>query len=196
MSSSKKKTILQELLQKPYFEAEEAKGLSTRMLAYYQTTGLLERIGKGVYRSSACESSLPPDIEELVLTTLGIPNGVICLVSALYYYELTDETMREYWIAVPNKQRAPKRPLTRILRMRNTELGQTTIRIGAYRIPIFDRERTLVDAFRYLSHEVAIKALKEYLKSSKVHKPNLKKLTRYARILRVKIEPYILALTL
>lgn len=74
-------------------------------------------------------------------------------------------------------------------------LGQTTVKIGKYTIKIFDRERTVVDAFRYLSHEIAIKALQGYLKTTESHKPNLPKLAKYAGILRVSIEPYILALT-
>lgn len=61
--------------------------------------------------------------------------------------------MREFWITVPHALKSPKRPKTRIIRMRNIELGQTEITVGEDRLKIFDRERTVVDAFRHLSHE-------------------------------------------
>ena len=67
--------------------------------------------------------------------------------------------------------------------------------IGKYVVKIFVRERTVVDAFRYLSHEIAIKALQLYLRSSKNLRPDLPKLSTYAKALRVSIAPYIMALT-
>ena len=103
--------------------------------------------------------------------------------------------MREYWIAVPNTDKSPKRPHTRIIRMRNMNLGLTTIKMGKYKVKIFDRERTVVDAFRYLSDEIAIKALQAYLKPSSQKKADLPKLSRYAKALRININSYIMALT-
>ena len=108
---------------------------------------------------------------------------------------MTDQIMREFWIAVPHAFKSPQRPNTRIIRMRNISLGQTEMRIGKYTLKIFDRERTVIDAFRYLSKEIAIKALKSYLRSTKQTKPDMKKLLAYAKELRVTIEPYILTLT-
>jgi len=73
------------------------------------------------------------------------------------------------------------------------QVGQSSIKLGEISVPIFDKERTVVDAFRYLSYEVAIKALKTYLGQ---RKPDINKLHEYAKKLRVKkIIPYILSLT-
>lgn len=197
MRTSKYDSALKRLSQRPYFKTSEAQnlGIPARMLAYFYDSGVLERIGRGIYRFSESETGLDLNLEELVLTTSSIPHGVICLISALCFYDLTDQMMREYWIAIPNKNKALKRPHTRIIRMRNITLGQISVKIGKFKVKIFDRERTIVDAFRYLSHEVAIKALQEYLKPTKGKKPDLEKLSRYAKLLRVKITPYILALT-
>ncbi|MFA6118634.1 MAG: hypothetical protein WCT85_01680 [Parachlamydiales bacterium] len=65
--------------------------------------------------------------------------------------------------------------------------------MGSIYLKIFDRERTIIDSFRYLSEEIAIKALKAYLNSKE--KPNFKKPLKYAKILRVNIKTYILAYT-
>lgn len=48
---------------------------------------------------------------------------------------------------------------TKVVRMRNLELGRTAIKIGNIILPIFDRERTIVDTFRYLGRETVLKAL-------------------------------------
>ena len=102
--------------------------------------------------------------------------------------------MRESWIAVPHHHRAPRRLNTRIVRMRNPSLGVMKMMLGEYTVCMFDRERCIVDAFRYLDREIAIKALKRYLQGVE-HKPDMKKLQSYARKLRVNLTPYILAYT-
>ena len=188
---------LRELLTKPLITGKEAEqaGISRRMLAYYCSRGVLQRIGRGMYRGSAFDSKAPVDLENLALTAAGIPRGIICLISALYYYDLTDQIMREYWIAIPNNHKVRKRLHVRVVRMRNTSLGQTEVEIGEYKVHIFDRERTIIDAFRYLSIEIAIKALKAYFSHAKLYKPDLRKLERYARVFKIDISPYILSFT-
>jgi hypothetical protein len=62
-------------------------------------------------------------------------------------------------------------------------------------VPIFDRERTIVDAFRLLSREVAIKALKMALTQPGHRRLDLVKLQAYAKKLRVNIDPYLMTVT-
>lgn len=197
MKRSKYQHLLDPLLKQPIFKASEARsrGIPPRMLAHFCNKGVIERVERGLYRVTEVSSGINIDFEELVLTALSIPKGVVCLVSALCYYNLTDQIMREYWIAIPNTNKSPKRPHTRIVRMRNMSLGLVILKMGKYEIKIFDRERTVVDSFRYLSDEIAIKALQAYLQSSDEKKPDLPKLSRYAKELRININKYILALT-
>lgn len=63
-------------------------------------------------------------------------------------------------------------------------------------IPIFDRERTIVDSFRLLSRETAIKALKAAITQGGKNRLNLIKLEAYAKQLRFDITPYLLSVTL
>lgn len=197
MKRSKYVTLLEPLLAKPFFTAKEAKdrGIPTRMMAYFAQKGVVEPFGRGQYRVVDAVSGVDFELEELVLTACSIPRGVVCLISALCFYNLTDQIMREYWIAVPNKDKKPKRAHTRIVRMRNMTLGVTQVTLANFDLKIFDRERTVVDAFRYLSHEIAVKALQSYLKPSNNEKPNLAKLSEYAKALRVNITPYLTVLT-
>ncbi len=102
------------------------------------------------------------------------------------------------WIAIRNETVHRAMPNTKVVRMRNLTLGKTTIKIGSIILPIFNRERTIVDAFRYLGRESALKALKIAL-SKKVkgaEKIDIAKIREYAKKLRVKIEPFLIAMTL
>ena len=188
---------LNKLLKRPFFTSKEAKalGISVASLSYYAKIGTIERVSHGVYRNPKFESSAPFEWQDLLEMAQTIPNGTICLISALSYYGLTQEIQRQYWIAVPHKVGLIKRPKTKIIRMRNVKLGAVKMKIGEYKVNIFDQERCVVDAFRFLSKESAIHSLKSYLKRTDTHKPDLSKLARYARELRVDIQSYIEALT-
>ena len=191
------KKSIKKLTKKPFFSIKEAEkqGISRRMLSYYVANGEMERIARGIYCSShyePCEKNL--QWEELAIAANNIRGGVICLVSALVYYDLTDEIMKEFWIAVDNNHSKAKFPLCRIIRMRNMTIGVNTIKIAKLKVKIFDKERTIIDSFRLLDFETAMKALKKYLQGKK-EKPNINKLNRYIRELRAsKIQEYITAL--
>jgi predicted transcriptional regulator of viral defense system len=196
MEHSKAYSKIQPLLNRPFFTTLDAskEGITRHTLAYLARKGMLERIGPGLYRSTQYEPQVDFEWEQLALVAASLTEGVICLISALCYYGLTDQIMREVWIAIPHRLRAPKRPGIRVVRMRNMDLGRSEMKLGEFTVRIFDRERCIVDAFRYLDRETAIKALKNYL-YSRDYKPQLKKLYEYAKILRADLKPYILALT-
>lgn len=196
MSRSKYENQLEPFREVPFFTAEQAadKDVPRYAIAYLVKKGTLERIYPGAYRFTEYEPEVDFQWENLGLVAASISEGVICLISALCYYELTDQVMREIWIAIPHESYSPKRPNTKIIRMRNISLGKTEIVLGEYKVKIFDQERCIIDAFRYLSKEIAIKALQRYLKKT-ANKADLKKLGAYAKKLRVDITPYILSCT-
>ena len=197
MRKSKYFHSLAQLLKMDSFTAKDAagKGMPSYELSYYCKRGIIERVAHGLYCPTHGKAHADAQWEDLVLITKSIPQGIICLISALCIYGLTDQIMRQSWIAIPNKAKKPKRPHLRAVRLRNMTLGRTKIKLGTSTVNIFNRERTIIDAFRLLSHEVAIKALKSYLSWTEGYKPNLNKLQEYARILKVEIHPYVLALT-
>jgi predicted transcriptional regulator of viral defense system len=188
---------LQKILKEPSFTASEARaaGVSPSLLAYYVKKDKIEKLSRGVYRGKESErKEVPFEWEDLISTAGSIPNGKICLISALALYELTDEIPRQFWIAIPHQQFAPRRPKAKIIRMRDVKTGSARLKLGDVTVRIFDKERTVVDSFRFLAPETAIKALKEYL-SGKHGKPNLIKLRQYSRKLKVPIEKYVEVLT-
>jgi predicted transcriptional regulator of viral defense system len=185
------------LLKKPVFLASEARemGIHPSKLSYYVKKDYLERIGRGVYRGTHIESPIDLQWEELVTLAKSVPKSVVCLVSALAIYELTDEIPRVCWLAIPHATTAPKRDHTRFIRMRDMMTGKTEYRLEEEKIAIFNQERTVVDAFRYLSKEIAIKALKEAVKPKRQIKFDIKKFTDYAKQFRMNLAPYILMVT-
>lgn len=188
---------LKSLLKKPLFTSKEARqlGVHPPALAYLVKTGQIQRIRHGVYRGAQAPAVPGFQWSDLVESTLSIPDGTICLVSALAIYELTDEIPREHWIAIKRDSKIKVPPPIRIVRFRNASLGRTEINLDGIKVPIYDRERTIVDSFRQLSRETAIKALKIALASKKKDRIDLKKLQEYAKELRVPITPYLMTVT-
>jgi predicted transcriptional regulator of viral defense system len=85
------------------------------------------------------------------------------LISALALYDLTDEIPRKHWIAIAHGTSVKRNKTIKILRLRNLSLGKTQFNLNGVKIPVFDRERTIIDAFRILGLEIDIKALKAAL---------------------------------
>lgn len=179
------------------FTADDARklGVSAALLDYYVKKGELQRLSRGIYRNAKTKTNLELRWEDLIIAALTIPEGAVCLLSALAVYGLTEEIPREHWIAIPHRLRASRRSHVRCVRMRDMTIGKTEINLGGTQVPIFDRERTVVDAFRYLGREAAIKALKMYFSQGGKPRPDIRKLREYAKKLRVPIEPYLMTVT-
>jgi predicted transcriptional regulator of viral defense system len=188
---------LEQLLAAPNFTSKEARdcGVSPANLAYYIRGGEIERISRGLYRGAKAPEMLNFQWEDLVSIVRSAHDGVVCLISALALYELAEEIPRQHWIAIKNTTSRHFNPMVKVIRMRNHTLGKTVINIDGVAVPIFDRERTILDAFRYLSKETALKALKAGLEQPLEKRINIIKLRTYARKMKINIDPYLLALT-
>ena len=69
--------------------------------------GILEKIKPGLYRLSNIKE--PPGISiDFIDIAKAIPAGIICLSSALSYYELTTFNASRVDVAIPNNARANK----------------------------------------------------------------------------------------
>ena len=173
---------IKKLIKKPFFTIKEAEkqGISRSMLSYYVANGEMERVTRGIYRSSHYEASEKKlQWKDLAVAVNNIQGGVICLVSALAYYDMTDELMKEFWIAVDNNHSKVKFPLCRIIKMKDMTMGLKTIKMAGLKVKIFDRERTIIDSFRFFDLDTAVEVLKKYLTGKDL--PSLNKLRKYAR---------------
>lgn len=148
------------------FTTKEANefGISSRMLSFYVGQKLIERIGRGVYIFPDYNVENEYEFHELALTAKSINNSVICLISALSYWDITDEFQKEYWFAIPNNYIVPKkRKNTRFIRPRDLETGVIEKKIANVNVKITTAERSICDAFKYLDEETAVTSLRQYL---------------------------------
>ena len=161
--------------------------------------GILERIKAGLYRPS--ELNDVPDISiGFIDVSKAIPEGIIGLISALHYYELTTLNPSSIYIAVPHNKKVPKieYPPTNVFyfRKRFYEYGIEHIDSPYGPIKIYSREKTVCDMFRYrkkFGEDIALEALKNYINHNQA---NFHKLMECAVICQVKttISPYLKAL--
>ncbi len=145
--------------------------------------GYIERVKKGYYKLTAGDELK----EELLLSKL-MTQGIICVESALFHYGYSDFAPREWTIAVP---RAFSRTVNAIQKeipvkayyVQNGiyHLGETTGTFNGVTLPIYDRERTICDCFKYrtkLDNEIFNKAINAYVSDEK---KNLANLSKYAK---------------
>lgn len=129
--------------------------------------GLLLKLRAGVYRPAEDEAWMH---QNLIDACQAIPEGVICLVSALAYHGLTTTIPNETWIAIPRTAWAPRLAFpARCIRMGDHAYaaGIETIRIEGQRVRIYGKAKTVCDALRFrdkIGIEVALEALKTYLR--------------------------------
>ncbi len=168
-------------------------GIHPALVNYYIKIGVFERVKRGVYRHAAKSGQQSFRWQDLIEAVISVPGSSICLTSALAIYGLTEEIPRQHWIAIPHSTSAKAPKNTKIVRFRNFDLGYTRIKLDGVEVPIFDIERTIIDAFRLLSIETAIKALKFAVETKAI---DLVVFCTYARKLRINVKPYLLSLTL
>ncbi|OIO74620.1 MAG: hypothetical protein AUJ85_05300 [Elusimicrobia bacterium CG1_02_37_114] len=149
--------------------------------------GLIIKVKNGLYRLADT-----PVItnQSFIDITCAIPEGVICLLSALSYYELTTFNPSVISVAIHRKSWKPKIEYPPVefyyFSTKQFESGIDIIKINDHKIRIYYLEKTICDCIRYrnkLGLDVAKEGLSEYLKRKD---RNLEKLLKYAEICRVK----------
>lgn len=101
----------------------EAEGIPREYLRRLLADGLLERPGRGIYIAAGRK---PTSNHSLAEAAKRVPRGVVCLLSALQFHELTSQAPFEVWLAIGEKARRPKvdYPPLRIVRFSGAALEQ------------------------------------------------------------------------
>ena len=133
----------------------------TRLVA----AGKLERIARGVYSLPGRQFS---EHHSLAQASLLIPQGVVCLLSALRVHEIGTQAPFEVWMAVPQNAPTPRvdQPSVRIVRMSRSSLadGIEIKKIDGVPVSVFTADKTVADCFKYrnkIGLDVALEALRE-----------------------------------
>ncbi|MFH1131187.1 MAG: type IV toxin-antitoxin system AbiEi family antitoxin domain-containing protein [Pseudomonadota bacterium] len=158
--------------------------------------GVLERVGRGLYRIAGEEIS---ERQSLAEACKRVPRGVICLLSALQFHEITTQNPFEVWIAIGIKTWRPTidYPPLKIVRFSGAALEQGIITkdVDGVTVRVYDAAKTVADCFKYrnkIGLDVALEALREYRRQRR----SMDELWRYAEICRVAkgMRPYMEAL--
>ena len=146
----------------------------------------IERLSRGVYSLIGNLDISHPDF---VSVSTIIPKGVICLISALSFYEITDEIPRCIDVAIPVGTRAKEIHNIPIryyrFSQKTWEAGIEEHTIDGHKIKVFSLAKTIADCFRFrnqIGMDVARSALKNALEERKVSHRDIMK---YASICRV-----------
>jgi predicted transcriptional regulator of viral defense system len=169
-------------------------GIHPRTLFQLRDTGELELLSRGLYHLRTQAQLSDPD---LVIVAKRVPKGVICLVSALAYHNITTQIPHTVSIAIPKGAETPRidYPPISVHRFSETALkeGAETHQIDGVAINIYCPEKTLADCFKFrnkLGMDIVLEALKFY-KTRKTF--NVEKLMMYAKVCRVEkvMRPYL-----
>jgi predicted transcriptional regulator of viral defense system len=174
-------------------EALEA-GVHPRDLYGLRDAGDLVELARGVYRLAEMEPMAQPD---LATVCKRVPHGVICLISALAYHELTTQIPHAVDVAVPRNGRAPRLdyPPLRVYRFSEAayETGVETRDTDGVELRVYEPEKTLADAFKYrnkIGLDVALEALRMYRSRRGARFQRVLEHARTCRVERV-MRPYL-----
>ena len=169
------------------YSLQELKSLG---LSYYRIGKLVDEGKLRKLNNSSYENLLyNGDESDFYYVKAYAPKGVICLLSAARYYELTTYWPDSIDVAIDRDSKIstmPDWPQLNVLYFSKTRLetGVVTIESGNNSFRIYDVEKTVIDILFYrnkLGIEETKEILTNYLKKSY---RDLKRLHRYARLLR------------
>jgi predicted transcriptional regulator of viral defense system len=181
-------------------------GITTATISRMLKRGDVVRLGRGLYQLP--NQSVDANHDLAVVAAL-VPSGVICLVSALAFHELTDTIPAKVWIAIPPKDRKPavERPPVQVVRFSTEMLGVDVERhvIDGVSVPVTTPARTVVDLFRYRQRQgprfksspglnLAIEGLRELLRQRRATPAEIARIAERLGVWKA-MRPYVEALT-
>jgi predicted transcriptional regulator of viral defense system len=159
--------------------------------------GNIETLSRGLYRLT---DSPPLGEPDLLVVAHRIPQGVICLLSALSYHQLTNQIPHVIDVALPPGTEEPRLdyPPIRTYRFSGASFteGIEHMTVDGTSVRVYDPEKTIADCFKFrnrIGMDTITEALRMYRDRKKV-KVNM--LMHYADVCRVKriMQPYLEAL--
>lgn len=171
-------------------------GISPRTLYAMRDAGRIVEMTRGAFRLSGAVSIEHTD---LIQVALRVPKGIICLVSALVFHNLTTQIPHQVTVALPLDAEKPRLVYPP---MRLFWLSQPVYSAGieehlleGVAVRIYSREKTIADCFKFrnkIGLDVALEALKEGLGQG-CRPENLMEFARIDHVEKT-IRPYLEAL--
>lgn len=158
---------------------------------------VLDQLSRGLYRLSDMPSLENPD---LVTVAKRVPEGVLCLISALALHEMTTQIPHEVYLAVKMGARTPRldNPPLRVFHFSGKAFteGIEERKVDGVAYRVYSREKTLADCFKHrhvVGLDTALEALRNYWKSKWKRTDDLTKFSKICRVDNV-MRPYLEAI--
>jgi predicted transcriptional regulator of viral defense system len=130
--------------------------------------GVLEQVDRGLYRLVDAPVT---ELSSLAEVAKRVPQSIVCLLSALQVHGLTTEAPHAVWILIDRHARVPKVAYPQLEVVRASGAARThgieSRVIDGVKVQLTTPAKTVADCFRFRRHvgtEVALAALKDYLK--------------------------------
>lgn len=176
------------------FRVEE---IAPETIARLVRENVIMRAARGLYQLPDAEFETAHTLAEAAAL---VPKGIVCLISALQFHDLTLQMPSAVWMAIERTAWRPRidYPRIRFVRFTGQSLidGVTRHRIEGVDVPITDPARTIVDCFRYrgkVGLNVALEGLREGLRRRAFTPDELWRFARDARVWSV-MRPYVEAM--
>jgi predicted transcriptional regulator of viral defense system len=178
------------------FQLQDARvrGIHPEVVYRSLRRGTLERVGRGLYRAP---DGMFTENHGLVLAAKALPAGIVCLLSALQFHELTTQLPSQVWVAIDRRAARPRVEglPTRIVRFSGPafSLGVEEHMVEGVMVRVYSAPKTVVDCFRYrntVGLDVAMEALRDCRRQNKATPAELWEIARATHIGSV-IRPYI-----
>jgi len=172
-------------------------GIQPRVLYAMRDAGLVETLTRGCYRLADLAPMANPDV---AVVAKASPKGVICLISALAFHEITTQIPHAVDLALPAHAHKPTISYPPVQAYwfsgRAYSEGVETHEIDGVRVRIYNPAKTVADCLKYRNKvglDVAIEALR-FCRERK--RTPVSELLEYARICRVQniMSPYLEAM--
>ena len=172
----------------------KARGIHPEYLRRLASQGELERVGRGLYALPDAEITEHHSLAEVAAR---VPQGVVCLLTALRVHQLGSQNPKDIWIAIDRKAALPRlkyQPL-RVVRFTKQALtqGVEKRRIEGVTVRLTTSARTVVDCFKYrnkIGLDVALEALRAYRRQKDFKLDEIWKYATLQRVARV-MKPYL-----
>ena len=156
--------------------------------------GLLEKVGRGLYTLPGAEVS---EMHSLAEAAKRVPRGVVCLLSALRFHDLTTQNPFQVWLAIDVDARVPKTDIVplRIVRFSGNALNSfiEDHSIEGVTVRIYSPAKTVADCFKYrnkIGLDICIEALKDCWKQRKATIDEIWAAAKICRVTNI-IRPYL-----
>ncbi|MCX6031833.1 MAG: type IV toxin-antitoxin system AbiEi family antitoxin domain-containing protein [Chloroflexi bacterium] len=162
-------------------------GIASATFRRLAQRGILRRSGRGLYMLA--DAAGVTEHHTLAEACTRVPHGVVCLLSALRFHDLTTQAPFEVWLAIEERKWRPvvDYPPLRIMRFSGLAFteGVEAHLIEGVTVRVYGVAKTIADCFKYrnkIGLDVALEALRDVRRRRLCTNDEL---WRYAQVCRV-----------